>query len=186
MVYSLIMPFIQQETSFHFIPLNNASVGSSLLCLAESLFFFLTAEWADKLWVAECFSESETDKCLPGHSGIMWHELQAGKHVRFSVLAFMWAGGVVSIFHTCHLGRSRAIILVHTGTMLKLACFSVVLENSTSHALCFLLVRSSSVFKLCLKKGVKDELLTVRCERGLRLRGWWAMHTYVDISTLIN
>lgn len=40
MVYSLIMPFIQQETSFHFIPLNNASVGSSLLCLTESLFFF--------------------------------------------------------------------------------------------------------------------------------------------------
>lgn len=103
-----------------------------------------------KLRVAECFLESETGKCLPGCSGIMWHNFQAGKHVHFLVLAFMWGGGVVSIFHICHLRGRRPSYWYRPVSVLRLVCFSVVLENNKSHALCFLLnssmlSRSSSI-----------------------------------------
>lgn len=70
------------------------------------------------------FSESETGKCLTDHNCIMWQGFQAGKHVQFSVFAFMWGGGVVSLFHICHLRGNRAILLVQT------RCAGVCAETS--------------------------------------------------------
>lgn len=125
MVYYLITQLFSARNVFSFFfPLNNSFSGFSVLYLEEkkkkSLLFNCRM---GKLRVAECFLESETGKCLPGCSGIMWHNFQAGKHVHFLVLAFMWGGGVVSIFHICHLRGSRAIILVQTGIRAETSLF---------------------------------------------------------------
>lgn len=61
------------------------------------------------------FAESETGKRLTDQDCIMWQGSQAGKHVQFSVFAFMWGGGVVSVFHIRHFRGNRAIVLVQTG-----------------------------------------------------------------------
>lgn len=68
-------------------------------------------------------SESETGKCPTGREGATWHDFQAGKHVHFLVFAFMWEGGVVSVFHICHLRGNRAIKLIQTGICAESSLF---------------------------------------------------------------
>lgn len=96
---------------FLFLPFLISFLGTNVLCLAKSLLFnggMGRQTESGKMF----FSESETGKCLTSHNGIMWHDFQAGKHVHFLVFAFMWGGGVVSIFHikgkqSHHTGKDR-------------------------------------------------------------------------------
>jgi len=144
-----------------FPPLNIFFSGTNDLHLAKRLFNGRTGRQTESGKVL--FSESETGKCLTDRNGLMWHNFQAGKHVHFLVFAFMWVGGVVSIFHMYHLGKTEPSYWYRPVSVPRLGCFSVVLKYNESHDLCFLL--TSSILSriqisfdncfLCLKKGVK-------------------------------